>query len=49
MSENIFFGPDGEKTVLKNHLDQNPQAQWNTTESSRTSKDFIEDINSPEQ
>lgn len=41
--------PDGEKAVLKNHLDQNPQAQWNATEPSRTSKDFIEDINSPEQ
>ncbi|KAJ7338391.1 hypothetical protein JRQ81_011803 [Phrynocephalus forsythii] len=39
---------NGEKAVLKNHLDQNAQAQWNTTESSRTSKDFIEDINSPE-
>uniref|UniRef100_A0A8C6X1J6 Gamma-aminobutyric acid type B receptor subunit 2 n=2 Tax=Elapidae TaxID=8602 RepID=A0A8C6X1J6_NAJNA len=45
---NFTESKDGEKTVLKNHLDQNPQAQWNTTESSRTSKDFIEDINSPE-
>ncbi|XP_072854575.2 gamma-aminobutyric acid type B receptor subunit 2 [Pogona vitticeps] len=45
---NFTENKDGEKAVLKNHLDQNPQAQWNTTESSRTSKDFIEDINSPE-
>uniref|UniRef100_A0A8D0DRG2 Gamma-aminobutyric acid type B receptor subunit 2 n=1 Tax=Salvator merianae TaxID=96440 RepID=A0A8D0DRG2_SALMN len=45
---NFTENKDGEKPILKNHLDQNPQAQWNTTESSRTSKDFIEDINSPE-
>ncbi|XP_053099844.1 gamma-aminobutyric acid type B receptor subunit 2 isoform X2 [Hemicordylus capensis] len=45
---NFTENKDGEKAVLKNHLDQNPQAQWNTTEPSRTSKDFIEDINSPE-
>lgn len=40
---------DGEKAVLKNHHDQNMTPQWNTIESSRTSKDSIEDINSPEQ
>uniref|UniRef100_A0A670IXM3 Gamma-aminobutyric acid type B receptor subunit 2 n=1 Tax=Podarcis muralis TaxID=64176 RepID=A0A670IXM3_PODMU len=45
---NFTENKDGEKAVLKNHLDQNPQAQWNTTEPSRTSKDFTEDINSPE-
>ncbi|XP_042320856.1 LOW QUALITY PROTEIN: gamma-aminobutyric acid type B receptor subunit 2 [Sceloporus undulatus] len=45
---NFTENKDGEKAVLKNHLDQNPQAQWNTTEPSRTNKDFIEDINSPE-
>nr|XP_060630621.1 gamma-aminobutyric acid type B receptor subunit 2 isoform X2 [Anolis sagrei ordinatus] len=45
---NFTENKDGEKAVLKNHLDQNPQAQWDTTESSRTNKDFIEDINSPE-
>ncbi|XP_006096571.2 gamma-aminobutyric acid type B receptor subunit 2 [Myotis lucifugus] len=39
---------DGGKAILKNHLDQNPQLQWNTTEPSRTCKDPIEDINSPE-
>ncbi|XP_053876310.1 gamma-aminobutyric acid type B receptor subunit 2 [Malaclemys terrapin pileata] len=45
---NFTDSKDGEKAVLKNHLDQNPQAQWSTTEPSRTSKDPIEDINSPE-
>ncbi|XP_060630620.2 gamma-aminobutyric acid type B receptor subunit 2 isoform X2 [Anolis sagrei] len=45
---NFTENKDGEKAVLKNHLDQNPQAQWDTTDSSRTNKDFIEDINSPE-
>lgn len=30
---------DGGKAILKNHLDQNPQLQWNTTEPSRTCKD----------
>ncbi|XP_054841720.1 gamma-aminobutyric acid type B receptor subunit 2 [Eublepharis macularius] len=45
---NFTENKDAEKSILKNHLDQNPQAQWSTTEPSRTSKDFIEDINSPE-
>ncbi|KAL0606028.1 Gamma-aminobutyric acid type B receptor subunit 2 [Plecturocebus cupreus] len=44
-----FSGRDGGKAILKNHLDQNPQLQWNTTEPSRTCKDPVEDINSPEQ
>uniref|UniRef100_A0A8I3RTN8 Gamma-aminobutyric acid type B receptor subunit 2 n=2 Tax=Canis lupus familiaris TaxID=9615 RepID=A0A8I3RTN8_CANLF len=45
---NFTEGTDGGKAILKNHLDQNPQLQWNTTEPSRTCKDPIEDINSPE-
>uniref|UniRef100_A0A8C0A2H7 Gamma-aminobutyric acid type B receptor subunit 2 n=1 Tax=Bos mutus grunniens TaxID=30521 RepID=A0A8C0A2H7_BOSMU len=45
---NFTESTDGGKAVLKNHLDQNPQLQWNTTEPSRTCKDPIEDINSPE-
>ncbi|XP_069814252.1 gamma-aminobutyric acid type B receptor subunit 2 isoform X2 [Dendropsophus ebraccatus] len=45
---NFTDNKDGEKAVLKNHHDQNMTAQWNTIESSRTSKDTIEDINSPE-
>jgi hypothetical protein len=46
----VMLSPtDGGKAILKNHLDQNPQLQWNTTEPSRTCKDPIEDINSPEQ
>ncbi|KAI4573593.1 hypothetical protein MJT46_004833 [Ovis ammon polii x Ovis aries] len=46
---NFTESTDGGKAILKNHLDQNPQLQWNTTEPSRTCKDPIEDINSPEQ
>uniref|UniRef100_A0A452Q959 G-protein coupled receptors family 3 profile domain-containing protein n=1 Tax=Ursus americanus TaxID=9643 RepID=A0A452Q959_URSAM len=34
---NFTESTDGGKAVLKNHLDQNPQLQWNTTEPSRTS------------
>lgn len=45
----VVLHSDGGKAILKNHLDQNPQLQWNTTEPSRTCKDPIEDINSPEQ
>ncbi|KAM7319727.1 hypothetical protein ACRRTK_021410 [Alexandromys fortis] len=45
---NFTESSDGGKAILKNHLDQNPQLQWNTTEPSRTCKDPIEDINSPE-
>ncbi|KAB0356515.1 hypothetical protein FD754_000671, partial [Muntiacus muntjak] len=45
---NFTESTDGGKAILKNHLDQNPQLQWNTTEPSRTCKDPIEDINSPE-
>lgn len=47
--DTVVLHSDGGKTILKNHLDQNPQLQWNTTEPSRTCKDPIEDINSPEQ
>ncbi|XP_038626222.1 gamma-aminobutyric acid type B receptor subunit 2, partial [Tachyglossus aculeatus] len=39
---------DGEKAVTKNHLSQNPPPEWTPSEPSRTSKDPIEDINSPE-
>ncbi|ERE83334.1 gamma-aminobutyric acid type B receptor subunit 2 [Cricetulus griseus] len=45
---NFTESSDGEKAILKNHLDQNPQLQWNTSDPSRTCKDPIEDINSPE-
>lgn len=45
---NFTESTDGGKAILKNHLDQNPQLQWNTTEPSRTCKDPTEDINSPE-
>uniref|UniRef100_A0A8C9FSK5 Gamma-aminobutyric acid type B receptor subunit 2 n=1 Tax=Pavo cristatus TaxID=9049 RepID=A0A8C9FSK5_PAVCR len=45
---NFTDSKDGEKAILKNHLDQNPPAQWGTSDPSRTSKDPIEDINSPE-
>lgn len=45
----LFFSTEGGKAILKNHLDQNPPLQWSTTEPSRTCKDPIEDINSPEQ
>ncbi|EHB02290.1 Gamma-aminobutyric acid type B receptor subunit 2 [Heterocephalus glaber] len=45
---NFTESTDGGKAILKNHLDQNPQLQWSTTEPSRTCKDPIEDINSPE-
>ncbi|XP_037983684.1 gamma-aminobutyric acid type B receptor subunit 2 isoform X3 [Motacilla alba alba] len=45
---NFTDGKDGEKAILKNHLDQNPPAQWGSSDPSRTSKDPIEDINSPE-
>uniref|UniRef100_A0A803JZ79 Gamma-aminobutyric acid (GABA) B receptor, 2 n=1 Tax=Xenopus tropicalis TaxID=8364 RepID=A0A803JZ79_XENTR len=45
---NFTDNKDGEKAVLKNHHDQKASSQWNTIESSKTSKDPIEDINSPE-
>ncbi|XP_029442963.1 LOW QUALITY PROTEIN: gamma-aminobutyric acid type B receptor subunit 2 [Rhinatrema bivittatum] len=45
---NFTDNKDGDKSILKNHHDQNPPTQWSTTEPSRTSKDLIEDINSPE-
>ncbi|XP_061207435.1 gamma-aminobutyric acid type B receptor subunit 2 isoform X1 [Neopsephotus bourkii] len=45
---NFTDSKDGEKAILKNHLDQNPPAQWGSSDPSRTSKDPIEDINSPE-
>ncbi|XP_043920522.1 gamma-aminobutyric acid type B receptor subunit 2 isoform X2 [Protopterus annectens] len=39
---------DGEKIVLRNHIDQKSQPQWNMTEPSKTNTDTVEDINSPE-
>ncbi|XP_064409264.1 gamma-aminobutyric acid type B receptor subunit 2 [Latimeria chalumnae] len=45
---NFTDGKEGDKGILKNHHDQNPQAQWGTTEASRTNNDPMEDINSPE-
>ncbi|XP_041423570.1 gamma-aminobutyric acid type B receptor subunit 2 [Xenopus laevis] len=45
---NFTDNKDGEKTVLKNHHDQKAPTQWNTIEASKTNKDPIEDINSPE-
>ncbi|XP_043832547.1 gamma-aminobutyric acid type B receptor subunit 2 isoform X1 [Dromiciops gliroides] len=45
---NFTESTDGEKAILKNHLDQNTQLQWNTTEPSRSNQDPREDINSPE-
>uniref|UniRef100_A0A4W3JHN6 Gamma-aminobutyric acid (GABA) B receptor, 2 n=1 Tax=Callorhinchus milii TaxID=7868 RepID=A0A4W3JHN6_CALMI len=48
-TRNFTDGKDSEKPLLKNHHDQRSQAPWGTTlETSRTNKDVIEDINSPE-
>ncbi|MED6232415.1 Gamma-aminobutyric acid type B receptor subunit 2, partial [Ataeniobius toweri] len=38
----------GEKSILKNHLEQKPQAQWGSMDPSRISRGPLEDINSPE-
>lgn len=40
---------DGEKSILKNHLEQKPQAQWGSMDPSRINRGPLEDINSPEQ
>lgn len=44
-----LFSIDGEKTVLKNHLEQKPQALRGSMDPSRISRGPLEDINSPEQ
>lgn len=44
-----LFAVDGEKSVLKNHLEQKPQAQWGSMDPSRINRGPLEDINSPEQ
>ncbi|TNM92755.1 hypothetical protein fugu_018157, partial [Takifugu bimaculatus] len=42
-------GPeDGEKSILKNHLEQKPQAQWGSMDPSRINRGPLDDINSPE-
>lgn len=43
------FNSDGEKSILKNHLEQKPQAQWGSMDPSRINRGPLEDINSPEQ
>lgn len=45
----VFFNADGEKSILKNHLEQKPQAQWGSMDPSRINRGPLEDINSPEQ
>uniref|UniRef100_A0A8B9KRT5 Gamma-aminobutyric acid type B receptor subunit 2 n=1 Tax=Astyanax mexicanus TaxID=7994 RepID=A0A8B9KRT5_ASTMX len=45
---NFTDGKDGEKSVLKNHLEQKPQAQWGSMDPSRINRGPLEDINSPE-
>ncbi|KAF7691344.1 gamma-aminobutyric acid type B receptor subunit 2 [Silurus meridionalis] len=45
---NFTDGKDGEKTVLKNHLEQKPQALRGSMDPSRISRGPLEDINSPE-
>ena len=44
-----LFTADGEKSILKNHLEQKPQAQWGSMDPSRINRGPLEDINSPEQ
>ncbi|XP_063042041.1 gamma-aminobutyric acid type B receptor subunit 2 [Engraulis encrasicolus] len=45
---NFTDAKDGEKALLKNHLEQKPQAQWGSMDPSRISRGPLEDINSPE-
>uniref|UniRef100_A0A3Q1K258 G-protein coupled receptors family 3 profile domain-containing protein n=1 Tax=Anabas testudineus TaxID=64144 RepID=A0A3Q1K258_ANATE len=45
---NFTDGKDGEKSILKNHLEQKPQAQWGSMDPSRINRGPLEDINSPE-
>ncbi|MBN3305671.1 gamma-aminobutyric acid type B receptor subunit 2 [Amia ocellicauda] len=45
---NYTDGKEGDKSILKNHHDQKPQAQWGSVDPSRTNRGPLEDINSPE-
>ncbi|CAG10041.1 unnamed protein product, partial [Tetraodon nigroviridis] len=45
---NFTDGKDGEKSILKNHLEQKPQAQWGSMDPSRINRGPMDDINSPE-
>uniref|UniRef100_UPI00398F7BE9 gamma-aminobutyric acid type B receptor subunit 2 n=1 Tax=Pristiophorus japonicus TaxID=55135 RepID=UPI00398F7BE9 len=46
---NFTDGKDSDKPLMKNHHDSRSQVPWGTAlEPSRTNKDVIEDINSPE-
>ncbi|XP_035384758.1 gamma-aminobutyric acid type B receptor subunit 2 isoform X2 [Electrophorus electricus] len=45
---NFTDSKDGEKSLLKNHLEQKPQAQWGSVDPSRINRGPQEDINSPE-
>ncbi|RXM35656.1 hypothetical protein EOD39_3960 [Acipenser ruthenus] len=45
---NFTDGHDGDKSILKNHHEQKPPAQWGSVDPSRMSTDHIDDINSPE-
>ncbi|MGH0150818.1 UNVERIFIED_CONTAM: hypothetical protein FKN15_018694 [Acipenser sinensis] len=45
---NFTDGHDGDKSILKNHHEQKPPAQWGSVDPSRMSTDPIDDINSPE-
>lgn len=49
MMHTFDFNTDGEKSILKNHLEQKPQAQWGSMDPSRINRGPLEDINSPEQ
>ena len=49
MMPTCLFTADGEKSILKNHLEQKPQAQWGSMDPSRINRGPLEDINSPEQ
>uniref|UniRef100_A0A6Q2YKG7 G-protein coupled receptors family 3 profile domain-containing protein n=1 Tax=Esox lucius TaxID=8010 RepID=A0A6Q2YKG7_ESOLU len=45
---NFTDAKDGDKSILKNHLEQKPQAQWGSMDPSRINRGPLEDINSPE-
>ncbi|XP_061677838.1 gamma-aminobutyric acid type B receptor subunit 2 isoform X3 [Syngnathoides biaculeatus] len=45
---NFTDGKDAERNLLKNHLEQKPQAHWGSTDPSRITSGPLEDINSPE-
>lgn len=49
MMPTCVFNADGEKSILKNHLEQKPQGQWGSMDPSRINRGPLEDINSPEQ